>query len=356
MNWAFRPRAIEGELLSSFLARAAHAHGETAGAFCRRHLPDSWFFTRDIDRGVATRHHRRIAELSGMSMDEVGAMTLRPLVGLFDANNGKDGAARAVTPWVSAVGLKQARRRHCALSYCVECLSDGGFARQCWRLSFHTWCPHHARPLMDMCLRCSAAFVPHLTRRSLRHCHDCGEMLRASAARPTWAHAIELQARMDAWLASALRGCVESRERLAALRVLVSIGLHARHARPDYAPLPACPGLPGTARLELLHIMPRVAVMAWLAKLVNDWPVSFRVLAEGTGLTQLSFRRTGVTGMASGWLREQVEQLPEGHPRHCGRATEVFTAQLVQTRGEAGANWRAKRAELLMVRVSRRGN
>ncbi len=278
-------------------------------------------------------------------------MTLRPLVGLFGAVSAEGDAATAVTPWVNAVGLKQARRRHRALSYCTDCLAEGGFARQCWRLSFHTWCLHHARPLMDRCLRCSAAFVPHLSRRSLRHCHDCGEMLRPPAAHPTWSHAVDMQASMDAWLTSALKGCVESRERLAALRILVSIGLHARHARPDHAPLPASRELAVNTRLEVLHMEPRAAVMAWLAKIVQGWPGSFRLLAEGVGLTQRSFRRTGVTGMVSGWLREEVEQLPEGHPRHRGRAIDVFTAQLIQARGEAGVNWRAKRAELLMGRV-----
>lgn len=342
--------------MSSFLARAAHAHGETAGAFCRRHLPDGWFFTRDVDRGVATRHHGRIAELSGMSLAQVGTMTLRPLVGLFDAVSGEDDAPTAVTPWVNAVGLKQARRRHRALLYCPECLTDGGFARQCWRLSFHTWCPHHARPLMDRCLRCSAAFVPHLTRRSLSHCHNCGEMLRASVVHPTSSQTVDMQASMDAWLAMAINGCVEARERLMAMRVLVSIGLHARHARPDHAPLVACPELVGDARLEVLQMAPRAVVMAWLAEIVQGWPASFRLLAEGIGLTQQSFRRTRVAGMASGWLRQEVEQLPQGHPRHRGRATEVFIEQLVQARSEAGANWRAKRAELLMGRVSQHGD
>lgn len=291
-----------------------------------------------------------------MSVDQVGAMTLRPLVRLFDAVSGEDDASTAITPWVNAVGLKQARRRHHALAYCVECLADGSFARQCWRLSFHTWCPNHGRPLMDRCLRCSAAFVPHLTRRSLRHCHVCGEMLRPLAAHPACRDAVDLQASMDAWLATALNGCVESRERLTALRVLVSIGLHARHARPDHAPLPTRPEIPGHVRLEVLHMAPRAVVMEWLAKLVQDWPGSFRLLAEGIGLTQRSFRRTGVIDMASGWLRQEVEQLPQGHPRHRGRAAEVFTAQLVQARGEAGSNWRAKRAELLMGRVGRHGN
>ncbi|WP_156422161.1 TniQ family protein [Paucibacter sp. KCTC 42545] len=60
--WAFHLRPAPQELLSSYLTRVAHGHGSTAGAFCRLHLNDSWYWTRDVDRGVAAysidRGHR----------------------------------------------------------------------------------------------------------------------------------------------------------------------------------------------------------------------------------------------------------------------------------------------------------
>ena len=89
---------MEGELLSGYLSRTAHGHGSTPGSFCRRHLPDSWYFTRDVDRGVASAHHRRIAELAGLTVEAVKAMTLRGWVDILEPRRSAGETPAAVTP------------------------------------------------------------------------------------------------------------------------------------------------------------------------------------------------------------------------------------------------------------------
>lgn len=350
VSWAFRPRWIEGELLSSYLARAAHAHGSTAGAFCRRHLQDSWFFTRDVDRGVADDQHARIGELAGLAVVEVHAMTLRRLADALGLAT-PTVAPPAVTPWVNAVGIQQAKRRHRALAYCPECLGEQGAALQRWRLSFHTWCVRHRLPLLDRCLRCSASFVPHLARRSLRQCHDCGEILRGPAVAQAAESAFQLQQLMDSWLALSLGGCMESHERFQALRVLASIGIHARHAKPECASVSEVDALPRYARLEFLGCGHRMQVLAWLGELVSGWPRSFRKLADDAGLTQRSFARSGVPGMKSSWLRAEVEVLPVGHTRRRVSDATRLTETLAAAQRGVSSNWRAHRAEILMRQV-----
>ena len=355
MTWAFQPQMVEGELLSAYLSRTAHAHGATPGGFCRRHISDGWYFTRDVDRGIATAHHRRIAELAGLSLEAVNAMTLRALVDILELDRPAGETPAAVTPWINAVGIKQAKRRFRALSYCPECLEQDGIVRQCWRLSFHTWCSHHGKPLLDACARCSAAFVPHLTRRSLRNCHACGDLRRRPVSASTPGDAADLQDVMDALIGSSFDGSRESIERLQALRTLVSIGLNARHGKPIYAPVSSAHVLRKYARLETLDLAARAAVMVWLGELVSDWPQSFRRLAESIGLTQRTFARTGVPNMVSDWLRGEVEALPEGHTKRRVRATDALAEKIAASQQAAIGNWRAKRAEILMLEANRHG-
>lgn len=160
---------------------------------------------------------------------------------------------------------------------------------------------------------------------------------------------------MDALIGSSFNGSRESIERLQALRTLVSIGLNARHGKPIYAPVSSAHVLRKYARLETLDLAARAAVMVWLGELVSDWPQSFRRLAESIGLTQRTFARTGVPNMVSDWLRGEVEALPEGHTKRRVRATDALAEKIAASQQAAIGNWRAKRAEILMLEANRHG-
>lgn len=356
MGWAFQLRPEPHELLSGYLARAAHAHGSVAGAFCRRHLGDSWYFTRDIDRGVAASQHGRLASLSGRTGAAISDMTLRSWIEALTPSNYRRNVPSAITPWINAVGIDQARRRHRALQYCPDCLAARGVVPKRWRLSFHTWCAEHHRPLVDCCAHCSALFVPHLTRRSLVSCHRCGTALVRKAlplTEPAHDHALKLQKLMDQWLADAVIGDTDARDRLSGLRVVVSVGWLRRGGRDGIAMNGcSCLDVGVTQRLELSPLAQRVQVMEWLSQVVDAWPQAFHQLAEAGGLTQRSFARTP----HSEWLKAEVDRLPTGFAR--SRPPDASrVAMPVQKQNEAiASNWRAKRAEFLMRKAVSRGN
>lgn len=356
MAWAYQLHARSGELLTSYLARVAHGHGSVAGAFCRLHLGDSWFFTRDIDRGVAVAQHGAIARLSGMSAEQLDQLTLRPWISALTPASYRQALPPAVAPWINAVGIDQARRRHRSVSFCPGCL-ENGIALKRWRLSFHTWCDEHARPLLDGCPRCGAEFVPHLSRRSIAHCHRCGSsMVRSSPTTAASAHgeAAELQRCMDAWLSRASAGEIHARDRLYSLRVLVSVALGGSHGQALRALECSLERDADAGRLETLPINRRLPVLAWLARCQRGWPTTFHALAEAIGLTQQSFVRSGLGAMQCGWLKSEVQKLPPGHPRRGPRRrTEVVAVSKAAL--DAG-NWRARRAELLMRKVVARGH
>jgi hypothetical protein len=356
MAWAFQLHPAREELLSGYLARVAHAHGSVAGAFCRRHLGDSWFFTRDVDRGVADSQHDAVASLAGISRAEVSDMTLRQWADALTPMSYRRGSVPAVVPWINAVGIKQARRRHRALPFCPACLNEHGVVLRRWRLGFHTWCAEHMRPLSDACLRCSAAFVPHLARGSLVKCHGCGGGLRQTvkvAADSLVRSASVLQGQMDGWLSQAVDGDIGACDRLAGLRVLVSVGLlgnsgrTAREAQWEHRPTELMGG-----RFEVQPLLVRVQAMGWLARMLDDWPHSFRRLASISGLSQRSFARSPI----GGWLKAEVHRLPSGTARRRGRSVAILAAALRGPENGDGANWRAKRAEMLMRRVGGHGH
>ncbi len=263
----------------------------------------------------------------------------------------------AVAPWLNAVGIDQAKRLYYGLAYCPDCLHQGSGLKQ-WRLSFHTWCPLHERQLHDACDRCGAAFVPHLSRRSVAHCYRCGSTLclaRVDPNRCQQAAEQALQSQMDTWLLQACENDEEARDRLHCLRILVSVGAPSIPSGLETTErVRGPPGFRSTSRLEFLPLSERFKVMVWLSHLVANWPTSFRDLAIDVGLSQRSFARTGLQAMKSVWLTSEVDRLPEGSTRR--RAPHFALTALPKTAQQGSPNWRATRAEMLMKKVTIRGN
>lgn len=296
-----------------------------------------------------------MAQLAGLSEADIGELTLRQWIDALTPASYRNNQPPAVAPWINAVGIDQAQRRHRALPFCPACLDERGIALKRWRLAFHTWCDVHERTLIEACPRCSAAFVPHLARGSLAHCHRCGGALRVGIRAPNGlaSGARGLQARMDGWLAQAAAGDLDARDRLCGLRVVISVGLLGHSGRAvSAATIGAQRVEPIQGRLEIMSLHQRLHAMQWLSRVVDDWPQSFRALAEVAGLSQRSFARSPT----SGWLLPEVDRLPCGRARRRGCDIERIAVVLRAPDGIGSVNWRARRAEVLMRRAMSRGH
>jgi hypothetical protein len=344
----------DGEILTSYIARVAHGHGAEPGAFCRFHLRDSWFFTRDVDRGVATSKHDLLSRLSGLGVPKLEELTLQSWIVALTPSSYRQTASPAVVPWVNAVGIAQAKRRYKGLSYCPECLHDGMALKQ-WRLSFYNWCSVHERGLQDACARCNAPFVPHLSRRSVAHCYRCGASLcdvhvapirRWSAASCAW------QTHMSTLLTQACAGDQKAKDDLYSLRILVSVGMpfifdeSGDKVDHDTQRLSA-------NRVEFLPLEARLKAMTWLSNLVSAWPMSFREWAQKGGLSQRSFAPFSPSTLSSTWLVSEVEQLRTGVERNSTKRLGMSARPHVQ---QGSPNWRAVRAKILMKKVRPHGH
>lgn len=347
--WAFQLQPAPQELLSGYLTRVAHAHGSTAGAFCRLHLGDSWYWTRDVDRGVAVAGHRRLSELAGLSMNDIEALTLCNWIEALTPASYRSRGPTAVTPWINAVGLAQARRRHGGLSYCPDCLAEQAVVPKAWRLAFHVRCEIHRRVLLDGCGRCGALFVPHLSRRSVAHCWSCGYLLTSCQSRSSClvvegGVAAQVQRLMGDLLTRSCAGDEAARHRSHALRVLVSVQWAGNAA----AAAQAGANRVGSGRLELLPVAERTLVVGWLQSLLADWPQSFRKLAADGGHTQRTFARSGVQ---DAWLLDEIGRLPPGQRRNVTRRLDAVQRTLRMPLRHDVGNWRAQRARVLMQRA-----
>lgn len=192
--WPARSGPKPGELLSSWLARLAAAHGLSYTRFCMRAWPEHTLWRGDVDLHADDDVLGVVSERTGVGRARVEATTLASLRGwLFP------GVSRSWrTAWVlpgnhSAPAPFQPLLRSDGssyrLQYCPLCLSEDKepYFRLHWRLAFVTACERHERELDDQCPKCGGPIVPRLAdtldRASARspdlaRCYRCRSDLR----------------------------------------------------------------------------------------------------------------------------------------------------------------------------------
>jgi hypothetical protein len=106
-------------------------------------------------------------------------------------------------------------------------------------------------------------------------------------------------------------------------------------------------------RVEFWGIEQRTSAMAWLNWTLENWPSSFRRIAERAGLTQRSFVRARAR---SNWLLEEIEAIPPGQKRRRVKMIEELRLPLVELARTRPDNWRSTRAGWLMRGLSKRGH
>lgn len=351
MAWAFQLPIGEGEILSAYLSRAAFAHGSTQGCFYGLHLGDPWFWTRDIDRGVAQRHHASLCVHAGISTSDLIEMTLRPWIAVLTPKHYASDRYPAVVPWINAVSIYQTRRRYHALQYCPECLHRDGIVKREWRLSFVTHCPTHKLPLFDACQNCGAPFVPHRSLGMIVRCCECHMPLyRVKQAKPAQIPQIlaaELQPILFDTLKMAMRGSREAADDLHALRTIASLIQTIEQRRTPHLPFPPSRHTtePLRMRLEFGRIDQRVRTMANLYAILENWPTFIKGIASKAHITQQTFARHHVQ---ANWLVQEILNLPEGRIRIRRVSQSVLEQRIHQVEMTKPNNWRARRAAILM--------
>lgn len=363
-RWAFRLPPLEGELLSSCLARNAYAHGTAPQRFLELFWPREAMWNRDFDRNPAALGRpgkagvdwlAEIAERLGVSADVVRRATLQEW---REALAGERLPSRGDTPLLLSAGVHHRARRLHGLQYCPECLGEGtAHYRRTWRLGFVVACEAHGHALVDSCPHCDAPVVPHRAPTRLTDCHACGAALtRAGGGKRVPDVAIRLQRGLLALLDGAGEARVgpwTTRDAFVGVRTLLAVSA----ARPVHQALRNVLRLgaavfPDAERLrfERLRVGLRAACLETAAAWADDWPASFREGAFAAGLTRCSFARAHLDGA----LAAEVARLPAGatrrHPTYVPLLEDPVLRRLRRCNPSA---YRAARARCILSALRR---
>lgn len=311
-QFLIRPKALEGESLSSWRQRVAWANG-----YYLFPVPDERTRRADPDVGENEAELQWVSDLHGVSRDTAERMTLRVYVGKVISHL----ASRSQPRW-------WLRARYGIPSptfgpmYCPGCLGTDPvpYFRLTWRLGFVTACPLHKIQLHDHCHQCGNAPWPsgcgihgmvNPEFRSLRNCWHCSFDLSASPA-------IELDAGNDitSWLGKDRVNIgtmnVPSLEAFGALRAICQVFLRNRprtcieRSGTEWARLAG--GLSEEAKqtqaVEQLQLEDRVPLVTAGLKIIVDWPNSFVDFANETGISRAHFN--GSECLQPPWMTEVV--------------------------------------------------
>ena len=326
-GWTRRLPPLPGELLTSCLARNAHAHGSSPYRFLALFWPRDPVWERDFDRhprALGRAGEARpdwLADIAGKLQVPVATIEAATLQGLRQVLSGGRAGATGDTPLLLSAGVYHRTRRCHALQFCPDCLSEGTpHYRRVWRIGFVVACEVHGdRLLRDACPHCDASVVPHRSMTlSMTDCHACGQSLTARRAEDRGRQlpdgSLSLQRALLALTAgeAGVRvGPWSDRAAFDGVRALIAVSapriVHA--ALRDALGLPPA-SVPGRGRLrfEEAQTAARVAWLETVAALLADWPRLFRASAHGARITQRSFARR----QSPAALAAEVGRLPDG--------------------------------------------
>lgn len=268
---------LPDELLTSWLARLARAHGLKLQSFSQLMFGRSYqLWNRDLDRLAPVWVVERLGESTATSLERAWHTTLASYEGVVYPRHAESGMLR----WVLNVGVYHRTRLKFGLQVCPRCLAGDPdpYFRRSWRLAFVVCCPRHRAKLIDACPCCKRPLAFHrselgqpdrLLAESVSQCGHCGTDVReASVAHESDALLIDLATWQEAKSESPVA-------RLAVLHQFTRTLLSTRRDRRLYRAIAAEPHtvehLPraGRCHIELLRRDDRARVLQCAAQLMQ---------------------------------------------------------------------------------------
>jgi hypothetical protein len=302
--WPVHLKPQADELLSSWLARLALAHGQTVASFTYRVWPRRNLVARDVDLWNDPVIFETLSTKTATPPDRVFAATLASYEGwLFDKPR------QCHLPWMLPRYLNIRPHRHFGLQFCPWCLASDKepYLRRQWRLAFLTLCPIHQTLLLDRCQRCGMAvcYERHTAEEPMRwtltQCYRCRTDLR-KFAKPRYRRPVEsAELEFTLYLQTALqRGWVELPQNGVIYSHLFFDGLHHLIRRLTYGRMaPTLKAalsrsydidlpifyLPGESFIfERLQISQRRSLLQALNCLLRKWPDNFIEFCQANDL------------------------------------------------------------------------
>lgn len=282
----------EGELLSSWLVRLAHAHQVKVYSFCKHLWPEVAIWDRDIDKLAPAVLLDILAVRTLTPVQRIIQTTLPPLIERLTGE--RLTARQAHASWMMPVGVYHRTHQKRGLVYCPQCLKRDGptpYYRVNWRLAFYVVCPTCGIYLHEECPVCGEPvnfFRIELGRKSenadrpISTCHKCTfDFSRTSATyvpeKTLRRYRSLYRISREGWNLSV----PYPHQYLRVMRQLVGVlASSAERARPLQIDMRLRLGQPvewqtGWASFEQTPIRWRTYLLEQAMWLLNDWPIRF---------------------------------------------------------------------------------
>lgn len=158
-QWVVRVPLLPGEIISSWLVRAALTQGCDPLVLTGEVWPKWRIWTQDADRFLDDERIEPLCAVSGIAKEVLRAATLYPVASQIAGGNPPE---KALWPWMLTLGARNTKRRS-GLQYCSSCLAEDAvpYYRLQWRFAWHVGCEKHGCSLHDRCHVCNAPVEPH---------------------------------------------------------------------------------------------------------------------------------------------------------------------------------------------------
>lgn len=343
-EWPGRPPLIEGESVSSWLARFAKANALTPVELCRIIDPTGYRAVRDLDRHIDVPLINRIAKVSGVDAASAVAASFRRWAGVtYEHDDG-----RMKLEWTPPAG-RLGGVRCFGQQLCPLCLASDArpHLRLNWRLSFLTACPVHAVILFDRCPGCGEPFhaLKCIGSAGFR-CWACGVDPTLSRAGPMPAELLEVQRDLSAmvaqgWYGLGIYGPVYALVALKILGLLCRLLAGGSHALPlrhwvcDQIKVRAT-WLENIRQVREHTILPprdRAILIAMGHYLLQEWPERFASASHAINLSSSHLRKRHNEQVPFAFRHAIDFHLKRRHEAG-GRDEAVAAAEILRSRGQ----------------------
>lgn len=156
-NWPIHVKALDDELLSSWITRNALAQLTKVHTFCSSNWPSMEILTRDIDRWSHPIVPTVMALGTSTSIKRASETSLQSYTGILYKED-PSGINRHLLP----LGIWHRKRKRYGLCFCPKCLEDSKippYYRKQWRLTLSVCCTNCKILLQDCCWFCKSPVV-----------------------------------------------------------------------------------------------------------------------------------------------------------------------------------------------------
>ncbi|NJC35325.1 MULTISPECIES: TniQ family protein [Sphingomonas] len=295
--WPLAQSPLPGELLSSWFARNALAHGMKPFSLATSLWgPRPAVMGRDMDKQAPDPIVADLAHATGTSLRRASETGLPAYDGMLVVSY----FARSQTQWILPIGLRDRDRRGFGQQFCPACLGTDQkpYFRRKWRLAVSGACLQHGIELLDRCPECLRAVLP-LRSSGPSSCWRCRSDLARAESPPASSHLLSFQARAENALA---QGWVDlhrtafsySHLYFALVRQVaktLATGPRSMRMREVAASTwGGDPVLPTAKRnrrdVELLPVSDRAPLLDLTERLLTEWPLRFVETCKKAGVWQ----------------------------------------------------------------------